>query len=684
MKLLAGETTPFSPWVTGLWITTLLAGVAFSQERLPTREELLELRRLEISAKRAGLERRRLMKALKTPAAQENYDVSHYQIEIQVDTAAKQISGVVTMTAKTRVGNFAMVELDLDSSMTVDSVSGDASSYRRSGDFLLIELSLPVPEGNTFTVQVAYHGQPVRYGLGGPFAFDYHGDPSTPIIWTLSEPYGARAWWPCKDTPGDKADSVDMIVTVPADLTAASNGTLLSTIDNGDGTRTFHWHEGYPITTYLVSLAITNYETWSEWFRYQPGDSLEVQYYIYPEDYESARAQLTQTIDMLAYFHEIFGPYPFLREKYGIAQFPWGGGMEHQTITSQSSFGTILTVHELAHQWWGDKITNANWHEIWLNEGFASYAEALYFEHVYDEEYFHGYMESMMYYNHQHGVNYPYPIYVDDTTSVGRIFDWTVYDKGAWILHMLRHVVGDSAFFDILLAYSNDPRFAYGNATTAGFQSVCDSVSGQDLDWFFQPWIYEAGRPEYRVEWCAGDMTGTPVLNLFIEQTQVPGGALFPMPIDITIETAQGDTVVTVFNNSASQVFRIPLAAAPTGIVIDRDGWILKKMVSVSSSPTDFALGQNYPNPFNAVSHIRYRVLRPSRIMLVIYDLLGREVATLVNKPLEAGQYTATWRGRDKDGVPVASGVYLYRIEMRNPNNGVLNFSHTRKMLILK
>ena len=672
---MAGETAPFSPWVTGLWITTLLAGVVFSQERLPTREELLDLRRFEISARRASLERRRLMKLAQAPATQDDFDAIYYQLNLNIYPADSSISGCVELRALATVDSLEMVVLDLYANMIVDSVGSDADTLFRVDDLLLIQLSRPRQTGESFIIQVAYHGQPVRYGLGGPFAFDYHGD--DPIIWSLSEPYGARAWWPCKDTPGDKADSVDMIVTVPDNLIAASNGTLLGTTENGDGTHTYHWHEGYPITTYLVSLAITNYETWSEWFHYQPGDSLEVQYYIYPEDFESARDQLTQTIDMLTYFHEIFGPYPFLTEKYGIAQFARGGGMEHQTITSQGSFGTILTVHELAHQWWGDKITNASWHEIWLNEGFASYAEALYFEHTQGQEYLHTYMGWM-------DRDYPYPIYVDDTTSVARIFNITVYDKAGWFLHMLRHVVGDSVFFDILLAYSKDPRFAYGNATTAGFQSVCDSVSGQDLDWFFQPWIYEAGRPEYRVEWCAGDSAGTPVLNLLIEQTQASGGALFPMPIDITIGTGQGDTVVTVFNNSALQVFQIPLAAAPTGIVIDKQGWILKKVVSVFSNPTGVVLGQNYPNPFNTESYIQYSILRPSRIMLVIYDLLGREVTTLVNKSLEPGQYTATWAGRDKDGLPVASGIYFYRIEVRDLNDGGLNFTQARKMLLLK
>ncbi|MBA7474611.1 hypothetical protein ES707_09965 [subsurface metagenome] len=671
---MASEATSRSPWVTGLWIAILLAGVAFSQAPMPTRGEFQEMRRQEISARRAALERRRLTRAMQPSAAQAHYDVSHYRIELHIDPAEEQISGMVTMTARAKADNLAAVDLDLDSGMTVVSVGGSASTHSRSGNLLQVVLSQPIQKDTFFTIQVAYHGQPARYGPEeGPFAFDYHG--GTPIIWSLSEPYGARAWWPCKDTPADKADSVDIIVTVPTDLIVASNGSLVSTEANGDGTRTYHWHESYPITTYLVSLAISNYAVYSEWFNYKPGDSLEVRYYVYPEAVETAQAQLTKTLDMLDYFHDIFGPYPFLSEKYGIAQFPWRGGMEHQTITSQGSFGTILTVHELAHQWWGDKITCASWHEIWLNEGFASYAEALYFEHTQGKDYYHTYMGWMDRY-------YPYPIYVDDITSVARIFDITVYDKGGWFLHMLRHIVGDSTFFDILRSYSNDPRFAYGNATTAGFQSVCESVSEQDLDWFFQPWIYSAGRPEYRIEWSAADSAGMFVLDLKVEQTQVPERVLFPMPIDITVETARGDTVVTVFNDQPVQYYVFALAAEPTGIVLDKDGWILKEVVSVTA--VDFALFQNYPNPFNAVSHISYSVPRPSHVKLVIYDILGREIATLVNRTLETDRYTAAWRGRDQEGVPAASGVYFYRIEMRNPNDGGLNFTQARKMVLLK
>jgi hypothetical protein len=266
---------------------------------------------------------------------------------------------------------------------------------------------------------------------------------------------------------------------------------------------------------------------------------------------------------------------------------------------------------------------------------------------------------------------------VDDTTTVRRIFHRTVYDKGAWFLHMLRHIVGDSTFFDILLAYSQDPRFAYGNATTAGFQEVCESVSGTDLDWFFQPWIYEIGRPTYRVEWCPEQASGTDILSLKIEQTQYLQQGLFPMPIDITVQTGLGDTTVTVFNDSAQQTFEIALSARPINILFDKDDWILKYVESVTlidgttGLPSGFSLQQNYPNPFgsaingtsNSATLIQFNIPETAQVRLVIYNLLGQKVRTLRDEDFEPGSHVAQWDGRDDSGVRVGAGVYLYRIK---------------------
>lgn len=639
-------------------MTFWLAGVSFAQDIAISRDELKEIRQGQIRTKQKLLQRRRFMQSFAASAGQKHFDVEYYKLKLDVDPTAEQISGLVEMRAQAKADNFEIVELDLYANMTVVSVGGDAGSFTHSGDRLQVQLSQPRQDGETFTVQIVYHGRPTRGGFGS-FGFNYHN--RRPIVWSLSEPYFARSWWPCKDTPSDKADSVDIMITVPEDLIVASNGALKSDVRDGEGKRTFHWHESYPITTYLVSIAITNYATYSEWFHYTAKDSMEVQYFIYPENLTSAQIQLTETLDMLAFFHEIFGPYPYLTEKYGIAQFPWGGGMEHQTITSQGSFGKTLTMHELAHQWWGDKITNANWHDIWLNEGFASYAEALYYEHTRGKEFYLRYMSGMDW-------NFPYAIYVDDTTSVGRIFHGTVYDKGAWFLHMLRHVVGDATFFDLLLAYSQDPRFAYGNATTADFKGVCESVSARALDWFFRPWIYEVGRPVYRAAWSMKDSAGTDILNLRIEQTQYPQRALFPMPIDVTIETVQGDTLVTIFNDAAVQEFRIPLQASAKGIVLDKEGWILKNVDSVTfvegipAVPSEFSLQQNYPNPFNGETVIEFTLPQRKRVEITLYNIYGQQVRKLLSQSYEAGTHRVVWNGTDEQGNVTASGLYFYQM----------------------
>lgn len=656
-----------------VFVLSLFVGRSLAQVREISRDEFRKIRQQQMQTKQTQLERLRLLKSAATASAQDDYDVGYYKLDLRIDPAAKQVSGTVEVRARARTNDFATVELDFDSNMTVDDVTGAVAAFTHLGNVLQIELSQALQNGEEFSFQVAYHGQPESGGFGA-FGFNTHA--GSPIVWSLSEPYFARSWWPCKDTPDDKADSVDVVATVPKGLIVASNGVLRNRTDNGDGTLTFHWHEGHPITTYLVSLAITNYATYSEWFHYATTDSMEVQYYIYPEKLADAQSQLTQTLTMLTYFSKIFGPYPFLDEKYGIAQFPWGGGMEHQTITSQGGFGTTLTVHELAHQWWGDKITNATWTDIWLNEGFASYSEALYYEHTRGEDYYHTYMGYMDW-------GFPFAIFVDDTSSVSRIFHGTVYDKGAWLLHMLRHVVGDSTFFDILLAYSSDPRFAYGNATTAGFQSVCEAVSGRDLDWFFQPWIYEVGRPVYRVDWNADNADGSYVLNLSIQQTQVPQQALFPMPIDLHISTVSGDTLITVFNDAAVQNFSLKLANQPTGLQIDPGDWILKKIDSVTSVlesrqiPSEFSLQQNYPNPFNSTTKIDFRVSAGSEVEIAVYNLQGQLVRVLTHKNYEPGEYQVSWDGSDAKGMLAATGVYVYQMRAGD-------FVQQRKLILLK
>ena len=262
-----------------------------------------------------------------------------------------------------------------------------------------------------------------------------------------------------------------------------------------------------------------------------------------------------------------------------MAHFPWGGGMEHQTCTSLLYYwyDPYVIVHELSHQWWGDYITCGDWHNIWLNEGFATYCEALYFEHMYGTSYYHTYMGYLESATRGGGT-----IWVEDTTNVNQIFSNLEYEKAGWVLHMLRHVVGDSAFFRSLRAYYSDPRFAYGTALTADFQGICDSVSGMDLNWFFQEWIYGTYRPNYQISWMYENLGGTYRVYLHLDQIQSTPPLVFTMPVDVTISTPSGDTTVVFFNNQGNQDFQIDLDSQPTALVLDKDNWILKYSSNVS------------------------------------------------------------------------------------------------------
>ena len=546
-------------------------GVVFSSPR--------ELHQYLAENKAQAFGRTRQLAAMygRAPAGQLDMDARYYRMEWRVDEVAEQLYGRVTMRAQALTDGFTQAILDLYTNMTVDSVYDNGTyttSWMHTLNLLTITLSSTYSAGDEFEVTVVYHGHPAEGGFQG-FSFDMHG--STPVISTLSEPYLARTWWPCKDRPDDKADSVDMFVTVNDAFYCASNGTLRDSVNDGS-TITYHWHVQYPITTYLVSLAISDYKPFRRWYRYGPGDiySMPVDFYPYPELYWTAAGSWPEAVQQIEYYAETFGEYPFIEEKYGMTHFPWGGAMEHQTNTSATSgsfgFDRYLIAHELSHQWWGDYITCKNWENIWLNEGFASYCEALYSAHLGGWSALHNYMSGMEYWSGG-------TIYCYNTSSVGAIFSSRVYDKGAWVLHMLRHHIGDEAFFGSLRAYYIDPRFANNYATTEDFRDVCEAVSGQNLHPFFDDWIYGEYYPKYAYSWLAEPGAGgTYNVFLHIDQTQTTNPQIFDMPIDIGIQRAPGvvDTL-HVYNTKRNQDFLLTIqsSSAPQAVSIDPRNWIL-------------------------------------------------------------------------------------------------------------
>jgi len=542
------------------------------------REPVPPARKLALRKQLAAAKAQRLarVRALaKSPTInQDNYDATYYDLDLTLDPSTQVVSGTVTMSARAR-GTLASADLDLLANMTVSACTagGAPASFTHTGDIVTITLDRTYADGETFSVTITYSGTPdASYGA---FGFDMHN--GSPMIWSLSEPYGARSWWPCKDVPSDKADSVDVHITAPDTLVTASNGTLRS-ITTSPGSKTTWWHESHAIATYLVSVAVHPYTQYSDWYRYTPTDSMEIQFFVFPDHFTSVQPTYAEVKNMLGVFSGLFGEYPFVDEKYGHAEFLWGGGMEHQTLTSLGGWWESVIAHELGHQWWGDMITCRTFHHIWLNEGFATYCEALWDDATYGRAAYTADMAAAKYLG-------PGTVYVADTTSVNRIFDSSLsYNKASWVLHMLRHVVGDSTFFDCLRAYHNDPRYEYGTATTEQFRDVCASVAGMNLDWFFQEWIYGEYYPAYAFQWNPAPASGGYDVTVTIDQQQTTG--LFRMPVDVTLQMPAGDSTFVVWDSLATQQFVLHVAQVPTGVLLDKDEWILRTVEPPLTNPT--------------------------------------------------------------------------------------------------
>ncbi|MFI5251698.1 MAG: M1 family aminopeptidase [Bacteroidota bacterium] len=544
-----------------------LPGYAYSQSD-HTPPEMKDLRYRESQQYKAMMRR-----TLDGVASEDRIDVKYYRLDIQITTSPQYLEGSVLMTAQNLVDNLTSITLDLMQAMTVDSVKvgGTLVSFTQHPSNFDIQLDRTYNHGEAMTMETFYQGHPGSSGFGS-FEYSSHGGSATPWVWSLSEPFGAKDWWPCKDHPSDKADSADIIVTVSNQFRVGSNGKLISTQDNGDGTATYHWHEHYPISTYLISVTVTNFSTFSNWFHYTPTDSMEVLNYVLPEHLSSATSLLPNAVDGLRIYSNLFGLYPFIQEKYGHCEFGWGGGMEHQTMTSLGGFDESLVMHELAHQWFGDMITCRTWPDIWLNEGFATFCELLYEGVKYGQPYYSSGINSDMT-SARSAVG---TVSVSDSGAT--LFDWNlVYAKGAVVLHMLRHAIGDTSFFHGMRNYANNPALRFGTASTADFRGECEAASGQDLNYFFNEWIYGEKYPTY-YKWSNIDTTttGCSVAIHLAQTTGTSNPTFFTMPVDLKFIGTGWDSTITVLNIAASQDFTFDLPKVITLVQLDPQNGILK------------------------------------------------------------------------------------------------------------
>ncbi len=390
------------------------------------------------------------LQSVKKTASSNNFDVSYYRCEWHVDPEIRFISGCVTSQFLITTTTSDII-YDLTDSLIVDSVKqrGNLLSFSHKDNTVQVDFGSPIFKGSLDSVSIYYHGIPGNSGFGS-FINSVHD--SVPVIWTLSEPYGARDWWPCKNGLKDKADSIDVSIYAPAKYTAASNGLRQSEVIDGN-TKITHWKHRYPIATYLVCMAVTNFAEFEN--HVQLGNTnLLMQTFCYPEDLPLWQQNTPLVLLTIKYYSNIFGTYPFVKEKYGQVQFGWGGGMEHQTSTFIVTPNETLMAHELAHQWFGDKITCASWQDIWLNEGFATHLASMDAEVLFPQLTLLLRKQEIEKITSLPGGS----VFVDDTTNVNRIFDSRLtYTKGSHLLYMLRWILGDSVFFRGMRSYFNDP-----------------------------------------------------------------------------------------------------------------------------------------------------------------------------------------------------------------------------------
>ncbi len=571
--------------------------------------------------------------AFEISGAGANIDIKYHRFEWRVNPAYRYISGAVTTYFKA-VEPLSSITFDLDNALKVDSVKqkGAKLLYSQFADKTLqINLSQPLSTGTLDSVTVYYQGEPPKTGFGS-FEQRLRGG-TKPEIWTLSEPYGSRDWWPGKSDLIDKIDSIDVIVQCPPQYRVASNGLLIRELNINDTTKLFHWKHRYLIANYLVAFAVTDYAQYIDKAKLSRGDSLNILNYVYTEQLTASQAGSYKTANAMRLFDSLFVEYPFKKEKYGHAQCGFGGGQEHQTMSFMGNVTDAgLLAHELSHQWFGDKITCGSWQDIWLNEGFATYLTGLYFQYVEPLYWINWRVSTLASATAQTNGS----VFVDDTTSVNRIFSGNLtYNKGARVLHNLRFKLGDSAFFAGIRRYQNDASLIYGFARTSDLIRNLQAVSGQNLTEFFNDYIYGQGYPSFDVSSTQQDFTGQ--VSITIKQTQShPSVSFFETPVPVKlISKRTGKDTTFVFNltqNNQTFIARFPATIGNIdSIAFDPELWLLSKnnttkatILGATQEVDNEWITRLTPNPTKDNLIVNFKGKKAELISLEIINELGQ------------------------------------------------------------
>ena len=588
-----------------------------------------------------------------------NYDLRYQCLELQLDPAQQYVSGTVTSHFIPNQ-NMASIYFDLSNTLTVSEVKYHGSNLpftQLSTKEVKIDFPAGIPAATLDSLSIKYSGAPDTGGSAGD-AFTISTQSGVPALYTLSEPYGAQEWFPTKQSLNDKIEKVDLMINTPSQYNVASNGKLFSeTVLPGNRKLTF-WQTNYPIPAYLIALGITNYTKFNDTMGNPPFPFVN---YLYPSTTSNSTimSNIEWTKTVMNTFEQYLGPYPYRNEKYGHMQFGWGGGMEHATMSSMGSWGRGIIAHELAHQWFGDKVTCGAWNDIWLNEGFATFGEHLANEKLLmTNSQFMSYLSSEMNYITSSAGG---SVYVSDTNlgNTGAIFSGRLsYSKGGYVVRMIKWILGDDAFYSALKDYHARPQLAYGYAKTEDLKNSLLESTGKDFTEFFNDWIYGQGHPTYQIRW---NQTADQMLRFKVSQTTSHSSVnFFEMPLPIKVNGTGGQVAYLVLNHTTkNQNFAEQVNFPVVSIQFNYENQILQRNSTVTKDTTILSVNDGakeemkiYPNP-----------VKDRLSVSGINKDQPYEILSIDGKLIKAGKYSST-KTIEVQALP--KGVYFLKVSNQN------------------
>lgn len=602
-------------------------------------------------------------------AETEKYDVHFYSLDLAMTNTVTTVSGTAQIHAKANVSlDSALFELFPTLTISQVRVNGTPVTYSRNAS--AVKAPVNALSGQTFVIAIDYNGTPPTAAtnpLGGS-GMTNASSPSwgNQVTWSLSEPFSAYEWWPCKQSLKDKADSCAVKVTVPNACKAGSNGILENVVDLGNGTTRYEWKHRYPIDYYLISVAVAQYVDYSVYANPVGAPApILIQNYVYnnPNTLNNFQADIDETADFLELFSELYGLYPFHTEKYGHCMAPLSGGMEHQTMTTQGFFEKGLTSHELGHQWWGNNVTCASWSDIWVNEGFASYSEYLMKENMYPGERVQHMLDV-----HDNVMSQPDgSVYVLDSLNESRIFSGRLtYDKGSAIIHTMRFVVNnDSMFFAALKDFQIEYKDSVAKGTDV--QHTLESVSGIDLNALFNEWYFGEGYPTYSARW---NSLGNDLLLEITHTTSAPAVTpTYTNPLEVRFSRlGQADTIIRFDVNANLNQYFVPNVGQVVNLIsFDPNNWVVNKTgtkfkdVNFTASISEMEQSEItvYPNPTS------------STVTINIPEYLGECTVKLTNEHGQIIEIRSAQTTTEFDLQNVETGVYFFIVEVNNTIIGI-------------